>query len=285
MQTPTLNPDGWSVKGCSIIYAPRGQAGEYSKLATNPYRGCGHKCAYCYVPAVLRMERPEFDAGAFPREGFLGALRKEAAKYRALGITEQVMLSFTTDPYHPTDNSLTRAVLIALQHHGLGICTLTKGGQRALRDLDLFRPARDAFASTLTSLDNAFSLKWERGAALPGDRIATLKAFHDAGIFTWVSLEPTLSTEASLSLIERTHGFIDLYKVGRANYLPQTTTTDWEAYTHRIVELCDRLGVRHYIKKDLQGYLPAGYHNPRYVAQHHAAGGPARVRGQLELER
>ena len=38
-----LNPDGVSVKGCSIIYAPAGQAGEYSALATNPYRGCGHQ--------------------------------------------------------------------------------------------------------------------------------------------------------------------------------------------------------------------------------------------------
>lgn len=59
MQTRTyrLNDDGWSVAGCSIIYAPRGQAGEYAKLATNPYRGCGHKCAYCYVPAVLHISR------------------------------------------------------------------------------------------------------------------------------------------------------------------------------------------------------------------------------------
>lgn len=31
-----VNPDGWSVAGCSIIYAPRGQAGEYAKLAANP---------------------------------------------------------------------------------------------------------------------------------------------------------------------------------------------------------------------------------------------------------
>lgn len=29
-----LNPDGWSVAGCTIIYAPRGQAGEgaYARL-------------------------------------------------------------------------------------------------------------------------------------------------------------------------------------------------------------------------------------------------------------
>jgi DNA repair photolyase len=267
----TLEPNGWSVKGCSIIYAPRGQAGEYSKLATNPYRGCGHKCAYCYVPKVLRMERPEFDAGATPRPDFLGNLTKDAKKYQAMGITEQVMLSFTTDPYHPFDNSLTRDVLIALQAHGLGICTLTKGGQRALRDLDLFRPERDAFASTLTSLDDAFSLKWERGAALPGDRIATLKRFHDAGIFTWVSLEPTLDTESSMAIIEHTHEFVDLYKIGRANYLPMTTSTDWESYTHRILELVTRLGVKHYIKKDLQRYLPEGYHNPQYIPQYHGS--------------
>lgn len=140
MSSITLNEDGVSVKGCSLIYAPRGQAGEYAPLASNPYRGCGHRCAYCYVPGVVRITRAEFDEGAEPREGFLESLRKEARKYQAAGIDEQVMLSFTTDPYHPGDNSLTREVLLALQNHGLGICTLTKGGTRALRDLDIFRP-------------------------------------------------------------------------------------------------------------------------------------------------
>jgi hypothetical protein len=37
----TLNPDGVSVKGCQIIYAAAGQAGEYGALACNPYRGRG----------------------------------------------------------------------------------------------------------------------------------------------------------------------------------------------------------------------------------------------------
>lgn len=263
------NPDGVSIKGCSLIYAPAGQAGEYAPLACNPYRGCGHKCAYCYVPQVLKMPRPEFDAGAEPRPNFLTNLKKDAKKYFLNGSREQVMLSFTTDPYHPGDNTLTRDVLGVLIDNGLAFCTLTKGGSRALRDIDMFRPKRDAFASTLTSLDDAFSLKWERGAQLPADRIATLKRFHDAGIFTWVSLEPTLDTESSLAIIERTHEFVDLYKVGRANYLPMTYTTNWQEYTERIVELVNRLGVKHYIKKDLQPYLPFGYHNPRRIPQHH----------------
>lgn len=263
------NDDGRSIKGCTIIYAPRGQAGEYAPLAANPYRGCGHKCAYCYVPDVLHMSRPEFDAGAVERLNFLYALSKEAAKYEANGSREQVMLSFTTDPYHPFDTTATRLTIAELQRRGMAVCTLTKGGRRALRDLELFRPDRDAFASTLTSLDDAFSLKWERGAALPGDRIKTLRKFHDAGIFTWVSLEPTLDVASSLAIIEATHGFVDLFKIGRANYLPMTDTTDWQDYTLRVLELVNRLGVKHYIKQDLQRYLPPGYHNPRYIEQHH----------------
>jgi DNA repair photolyase len=265
-----LNEDGVSVKGCSIIYAPRGQAGEYAPLATNPYRGCGHKCAYCYVPSVLRMDRKEFDSSATERNGFATALIKDAKKYQMLGVTEQVMLSFTTDPYHPFDNRLTRLVIGTLQAHGLGVCTLTKGGSRALRDLDLFRHDRDAFASTLTSLDDAFSRKWEPGAAPASDRVATLRRFHDAGIFTWVSLEPTLDVESSLEIVRETHSFVDLYKIGRVNYLPMTKTTDWRDYTLRMIDLCQKLGVKHYIKKDLQPYLPTGYHNPLRVRQFHA---------------
>jgi DNA repair photolyase len=263
----TGKPVGLS--GCSYIYAPKGQAGEYAPLACNPYRGCGHACAYCYVPAVLKMKRAEFDAGAKPRPDFSRQLTKDAKKYQAAGITEQVMLSFTTDPYHPSDTTLTRQTLEVLRGHGLGFCTLTKGGTRALRDLDLFRPDRDAFASTLTSLDDAFSRKWERGAALPADRLEALQKFHDAGIFTWVSLEPTLDVESSLVIVRETHSFVDLFKVGRVNYLPMTRTTDWQEYTLRMIDLLQNLGAAAYIKRDLQPYLPEGFKNPLRVPQHH----------------
>ena len=266
-----------AISGCSVIYAPKGQASEYAPLATNPYRGCGHKCAYCYVPAVTKVTRQEFDSGANPRANYLTNLEKDARKYEAQHRADQVMMSFTTDPYHPFDTRLTRQAILTLQNHGLAVCTLTKGGKRALRDLDLFRPDRDAFASTLTTLDDAFSLKWERGAALPADRIGALKRFHDAGVFTWVSLEPTLSVESSLSIVEHTHEFVDLFKIGRANYLPMTATTDWKDYTLRMLELVNRLGVRHYFKHDLQPYLPDGYHNPKHVDQFHLSQTPDSV--------
>jgi hypothetical protein len=133
----------------------------------------------------------------------------------------------------------------------------------------LFRPSRDSFASTLTSLDDSFSRKWERAAALPGDRIAALKKFHEAGIFTWVSLEPTIDCDSSLQIVKETHEFVDLYKIGRANYLPITRSTDWKDYTLRMIDLCQALGARHYIKRDLQPYLPNGYVNNLRQVQHY----------------
>lgn len=267
MNQPELNPDGYSVKNCSYIYAPKGQAGEYAKLAANPYRGCGHQCLYCYVPGVLRMSREEFDAGAIPRDDFIRHLYRDAAKYQALGITEQVMLSFTTDPYHPGDTCLTRETIEVLKLHNLAFCTLTKGGTRALRDLDLFRPDRDAFASTLTTLDDEVSRRWERGAALPGDRIEALKVFHAAGVYTWVSLEPVYDTEATLEIIRQTSPYVNLYKVGRINYSTLTGRIDWRDFTTRVVELLAETGSDHYLKQDLQPYLPEGYRNVKYREQ------------------
>ena len=198
------------------------------------------------------MLRKDFDAGATPRQNFLTKLRKDAAKYKALGIKEQVMFSFTTDVYNPFDTSITRPAIEIFIEHGLAFCVLTKAGTRAWCDHDLYRPDRDAFASTLTSLDERFSRKWERSAAPPSDRIDALKAFHERGIFTWVSLEPTLDVEASLAIVEATHNFVDLYKVGRVNYLPMTKTTDWRDYTLRMLDTLNRVEARHYIKKDLQ---------------------------------
>lgn len=269
MAIKTLISGTSAIKGCKIIYSPKGLAGEYAKLATNPYRNCGHKCLYCYVPAVLHIQRQDFDSGAIPRDNFIERLKIDAIKYQKLGIQEQVLLSFTSDPYHPYNNALTREVIIELQNHGLGVCTLTKGGSRALIDLDLFRPGRDAFATTLTSLSDVDSKKWERNAALPGDRIDTIKRFHDAGIFTWVSLEPVLDPQITLDIIQNTYTFVDLYKIGKANYLPISKSIDWRKFTNQAVSMFNRLKVKHYFKLDLQQYLPPNYYNPGHIQQHH----------------
>ena len=37
-----------------------------------------------------------------------------------------------------------------------------------------------------------------------------------------------------------------------------------------MLELVNKLGVKHYFKKDLQKYLPSGYVNKKYIDQFHA---------------
>lgn len=264
---PILDEQPGKLPGCDVIYRPSGQAAEYAAIAVNPYRGCGHGCTYCYVPPMLHISPAEFHSGATPKKDFLSRLQRDAEKCRAAGITEQVLLCFTTDPYHPGDTTLTRQTIEILGEHGLGVCTLTKGGMRALRDLDLFRPERDAFATTLTSLDEEVSQCWEPHAASPEDRVAALKAFHEAGIFTWVSLEPTLNAEASLAIVRTTHQFVDLYKIGKLNY--RKSSEDWRSYTERIVDLCQELDVKYHIKRDLSEFLPAGQANFKREQQRH----------------
>jgi len=118
---------------------------------------------------------------------------------------------------------------------------LTKGGGQALRDLNLFTP-RDAFGTTLTLLDNAESTKWEPRAALPGNRIRTIQRFHQAGIPTWVSLEPVLDPTIALEIIRRTHPFVDVFKIGKLNYHPLTKKIDWPRFGHDAIALLKSIG-------------------------------------------
>jgi DNA repair photolyase len=267
-------PDQPIVKGADVIYRPAGNAGEYAPLATNPYQGCGHGCKYCYVPLATHQDRAKFNEGAALREGYLDRLWRDVARHRAAGIcaghpADQVFITFSSDPFHLGDLDPTRRAMILLRQGGMAFCTLTKGGRRSLPFLELYRPARDAYAATLTSLDARFQQRWEPKAAAPFDRMLALRKFHEAGIFTWVSIEPTIDVEHSLAVIEATAPFVDLFKVGKANYLKKITTeTDWRGYTLRVVELLTRLGVRHYIKRDLQEHLPPGYDNPLRVPQY-----------------
>lgn len=269
-----------------VIYQPQGQAGEYAPWASNHYENCGHGCVYCYVPKVRHVSRKEFDGEAVARKDYLARLDRDIERASVIGFHEQVMLSFLTDPYNPQDErlGLTRIVLRKLRDADIPFCILTKGGSKALRDIDLFRHECDAFASTLTHLDEGVSQKWEPYAAPPVNRLAALKAFHDAGVFTWVSLEPVYDTDMTLKIIDTAAPFVDLFKLGRINYHCLTKVIDWREFTDRAIALFACLGKRHYIKKDLQEYLPDGYPNPLRVPQNHSGCETAPVRqGELSL--
>lgn len=238
-----------------VVYEPAGRAQEYSHLACNLYAGCDHDCTYCYAPDVLHVTRAAF---AVPRvrPGVLDKLRLDCRDAAERGEQRQVMLCFTCDPYMQLDvtEQLTRRAIEILHEYGQSVCVLTKGGIRALRDLDLFRPG-DAFAVSLTCSNDRYSRFWEPNASLPQERIDTLRAFREAyngAVETWASLEPVLFPPQSLEMIERAAPWVHEVRLGKLNHLVLAQRMDWYDYGTRAVALCERLGVRYKVKVDLR---------------------------------
>jgi DNA repair photolyase len=248
----------------SIIYRPKGRAGEYSHLAINHYIGCGHGCEYCYCPKVLHISKEEFHTRPRAREGIIEQLKKEikstrAQEHKSKG--ERVLLSFACDPYQPLDTELglTREIICILVDNHIPFQVLTKGGFRAARDFDLYGD-NDMFAATLTFTKDGQSLKTEPNAATPFERIETLKLAHKQGIKTWVSLEPVIDPIQSLELIQKTAEFVSHYKIGVLNYFPGgingvSHPVDWRRFAIAAIMLCKAYHKTYYIKQDLAKYL------------------------------
>jgi len=234
----------------SIIYRPSGRAAEYAHLAINHYAGCSHGCKYCYVPACTHNSR--FFEYQSVRKDVLYRIRQQAPKFA--GTDERVLLCFSTDPYQPLDRKkhITREVIKILREFDIPFQVLTKGGMRAARDFDLYGTC-DAFATTLTLLDNYQSRVWEPMTALPADRIAAIETAKRAGIETWVSLEPVIDPEMSLQIIKETHHAVDHYKVGVMNH--QNYITDWRAFGIAAIELLEKYNKSYHIKADLAKHL------------------------------
>ena len=233
-----------------IIYSPRGRAREYSPLALNIYTGCDHGCKYCYGKLMWQGKN-----WTTPRLRDLKGLEREVER---LDKDKQVLLCFMGDPYcHlESENMQTRKVLELFLDYQVPTAILTKGGKRCLRDLDLFLDFEAVkVGATLTLIEEKDSLDWESNAALPGDRIETLRILHEQGIMTWVSLEPVIDPEQTLDLIDRTHEFVDHYKVGKMNHYK--SGIDWKTFGLQAIERLNEYGKDFYIKEDLAKYIPA----------------------------
>lgn len=233
------------------IYRPAGKAGEYADWALNLYSGCPHRCAYCYVPVMLRRDRAQWYAQSASAAVPIAKIERAACRMQADGIAVNVMLSFTCDPY-PGDglDHLTREAIQALTRHGHCVSVLTKAGARARRDLDLLAKAPGSrFWVTLTCMDEAMAARQEPGAAPPSERLANLAAAKAAGVPTAVSLEPILSGSAAWEVIDAVSAVADHVYLGRANYVG--LELDWAYIVPILVRELEARGMAYSVKKDL----------------------------------
>ena len=237
-----------------VIYEPKGKAGEYAPWAVNLYTGCGHGCTYCYSPPILRMSMEEFTQNPKPKKDILQKLSKDAAAMA--GKIDQVLLSFTSDPYQPIEKDLkiTRQAIEILKSNGITINILTKGGELSTRDFDLLDPS-DQYGVTLTLAHKPDSLEWEPGAAIPEERIAALIKAKEKGIKTWVSLEPVLHPPTALYFIQELADYVDIWKVGKLNYHPLEKEINWRDFATNARDALESVNAEYILKKDLKAYL------------------------------
>ena len=263
-----------------VIYQPRGRAREFAPLALNIYNGCSHGCIYCYVPRITRKPVPCFRQAKPRPEGFFKKLELDAAELAAAGCEDIILLSFSSDPYQLIDSQLhhSRKALEILKEHGLRVCILSKGGYRALHDLDLLEPHKDEFilgkhhergdqfATTLTSLVEKLDphvcfdpnvSPWpcqylEPFAAPPEERIYALKSAYHCGLWTWISLEPLIFPDQALKIIDLTHEFVYEYKIGPLNYHSRKgfPLFSYHQLHELLLEKEEQLGVAIHFKKD-----------------------------------
>ena len=236
------------------IYEPRGKAREYSPFAMNYFKGCDHGCSYCYVPRMMKVFNSQYchDDVSVNMKG----LWKEAERFsKSKNCGEQVLLSFTGDPYCGLESGETRDVLCAFHEHDIHCSVLTKNPGKAIKDIDIMSDmAYFKMGTTLTLLDPDLSKMWEPGAPIGEERIKALKVFADNGIKTWASFEPVICPDDSLRMLSIVADFIDHVKIGKINNHPQERSIDWAKFLKNAVEICRDNGLRFYIKDDLAKY-------------------------------
>ena len=158
----------------------------------NPYRGCQHNCAYCYVPTILRIKREEWGNFVNIKTNIPNVLSKELRNKKP-GI---VALSTVTDPYQPVEKKykLTRYCIEQLLKYDFPTCFQTKS-KLILRDLDLIKKFSNAevLISIGTLNDNERKII-EPYASSINDRLEVIKKLSNKGINVTVFFGPIYPT-------------------------------------------------------------------------------------------
>ena len=232
---------------------------EYGDYTMNHVLGCSHGCKYpCYAYLLKKrfgqVKTYEEWCCPFLVSNTLELLDKEIPRLKDK--IQSVQLCFTTDPFmqgYPEVSAMSMAAIRKLNEAGIKCTALTKG----LLPIELanFSPENE-YGVTLISLNEEYREKMEPGAASYIERLAALRALHDAGCRTWVSIEPYPTPniiEQDLHEILEAVSFTDRIIFGRTNY--STTANAYAGHKHfynecaeEVVSFCQKHGIGCHIK-------------------------------------
>ena len=243
----------------SLLYRT---AVEYGDYTINHVSGCGHGCTYpCYAFMMAKRfgKVKTYDEWCEPKivGNTLDLLDRELPRLtHKIGY---VHLCFSTDPFmmgHDEVAGLSLEIIARLNARGIKVTTLTKGlYPGVLSDNGFLR--NNEYGITLVSLAETHREKYEPYAASCMERIESLKALHDAGLRTWVSIEPYPTPNIigqDLTQLLAEIDFVDRIVFGRLNYskdvgLYRDYAGFYDECAMEVRRFCRDQGIESYIKR------------------------------------
>lgn len=212
----------------SVIYEPKGRALEYAALACNPWIGCVHGCRYCYGPASFHVKREKWGTPVL-RADFLA--RFEKAAYTLRNDLREILFSFATDPCGtPEQVEVMDEVLKIAEMRELHLTILTKNPLAATPLFDTMARNEWKLGTTICFLSEELRTEWEPEAPCVALRRVGLLHARDAGVKTWVSVEPVVNFDEGLAAVMVAREIADTVKVGRWNHDARANAIDWKAF-------------------------------------------------------
>lgn len=232
---------------------------EYGDYTMNHIQGCAHGCKFpCY--AFMMKKRfgvvPTYEEWLEPYlvSNTLQLLDKEIPRLKDK--IESVQLCFSTDPFmygYDEVAQMSIAAIRKLNAAGIKCTVLTKG----ILPIELAELSPDnEYGITLISLDEAYREKMEPYAAPFNERLAAMKALHDRGCKTWVSVEPYPTPnliQQDLQKLLEALDFTDRIIFGRTNYSKEVSEYAqhkqfYNNCAQQVIKFCEVKGIAYHIK-------------------------------------
>lgn len=236
---------------------------EYADFGLNHVEGCSHGCTYpCY--AMMMKKRcgkiKSYSEWIEPKivENSLELLDQEIPRYRDK--IKQVFLCFTTDPFMyqiKEVEELTLKILEKLNNNNIKSILVSKGiYPTELTDFKRFGN-KNEYGSTIVTSSEIFRKKFEPGASPIIKRIKALRNLHEAGLKTWISMEPYPTPnifEQNIRDILSEISFVDKIVFGRWNYNSQSSILPtyknfYNSMACEVLSFCNKHNIDVHIKE------------------------------------
>lgn len=232
---------------------------EYGDYTMNHIQGCAHGCKYpCYAFMMKKRfgQVKSYEEWVEPYlvSNTLDLLDKEIPRLKEK--IKSVQLCFSTDPfmYQYTEiQAMSLASIKKLNENGIKCSVLTKG---ILPD-DLAELSKEnEYGITLITTDETFRQRIEPASAPLKERLDALKALHNTGCRTWVSIEPfptpNIHRQDLMELLNQV-GFVNRIIFGRMNYSTEVTAYKehrqfFNECASRVARFCTERNINFHIK-------------------------------------